>query len=109
MDTPDLEIDLAARRELQRATSGIIGQLEQRTIVVRESDQPAELGDLLAAVERFEQAVAARGGDSMTNTPESTRPENVAYVIPARSDDESARAYIRRIDEAAARIFARAD
>ncbi len=45
--------------------------------------------------------MAARGGDSMTNAPDSRRPDNRAFVLPRRSADESLEAYTQRVNDAA--------
>ena len=106
MEPSESNIDAARAREHQRAASLIIGQLEQRDIIVLETDRAEDLADLLSAVERFEQAVAMLGGDSMRNAPDSALPERREFVIPRRADDEGTSGYTRRVDDAAARLFA---
>ena len=106
MEHHESNLDAVREREHQRAASLIMGQLEQRDIIVTESDRPEDLADLLSAVERFEQAVAMLGGDSMRNAPDSTMPERREFAIPRRADDEGIAAYTRRVDDAAARLFA---
>jgi hypothetical protein len=88
-------------RERQRATSVAIGQLEQRDIHVRDDADPAAVAELLESVELFEAAVAARGGDSMVNTLDSSRPDRPRFVVPARQADEGIRRYSSRIRQAA--------
>jgi hypothetical protein len=56
------------------------------------------LADLLGAVERFELAVEARGGDLMVDDLKSSQPDDPHFVLPARMPDEPARDYIARID-----------
>jgi hypothetical protein len=65
------------------------------------------MADLLEAVERFEAAVEAHGGDLFVDTPARPRdtaverPDNPAFVLPARSADERVADYIVRIEAAA--------
>ena len=49
----------------------------------------AQLADLLSAVDEFERAVIAAGGDLMMNSPMSADPEDTRFVIPARRADEA--------------------
>jgi hypothetical protein len=75
--------------------------LARRGVLLTGSESDDELADLWAAVERFEFVVEARGGDTMTNTPDSAEPDNPAFVLPERKARESAGDYTRRILEAA--------
>ena len=77
-----------------------IGQLEHRGIHVRDDADPDLVADLLEAVERFEGAVAARGGDSMVNTLDSSSPPRGRFVLPERRADEGLRRYTARIRQA---------
>lgn len=95
------ELDERQLREIRRATMVAIGQLEQRGIHVRDDANPELVADLLEAVERFEGAVAARGGDSMVNTLDSSEPARRRFVIPERRADEGLRSYAGRIRQAA--------
>ena len=94
----------ATTADVDRAAANVRGQLEERDIRVHDDESPPELADLLSAVEDFEGAVRAQGGDSYTNTPQSSRPGRAEFVIPTRGDDETASAYERRIRAAAERI-----
>jgi hypothetical protein len=62
------------------------------------------LADLWSAVEQFESTVEARGGDTMTNAPDSREPDNPAFVLPERKAQEAAADYTRRILQAAAEL-----
>ena len=104
--------DLNPHRDEERrhATEIIEAQLRQRGIRVTGDESSDEAADLLSAVERFEAAVSALGGDRFTNDPRSHDPEEKRFVIPRRTDGEAADAYTRRILEAATRLSgARAD
>jgi hypothetical protein len=69
-------------------------------VEVSATEDPALLADLLSAVEQFESAVIARGGDPMVNMPDSTDPQDPAFVLPRRRDDETIAAYVGHIAEA---------
>ena len=94
-DTP------SSHEALERAEDNVETQLEKRGVRLFGSESDEELLDLLNAAERFDAARATAGGDSMTNTPESSPPDDPAFVIPERRDDESATAYARRVRVAA--------
>ena len=98
--------DLNPHREadVRRAAETIVGQLHQKGFEVTADDDSDELASLLSAVERFESAVEARGGDSMMNTPTSRRPERRAFVVPKRQGDESLAAWADRVNAAAAAL-----
>ena len=64
-------------------------------------ERPEDLADLLVAVERFERAVEARGGDLMVDDLKSSQPDDPHFVLPARMPDQPVRDYIARIDAAA--------
>ena len=88
-------------RDEARAAGNIADQLVERGVRLLGSETPAELGDLIEEVERFERAVAALGADSMINAPDSTRPEDRRLVLPERRDDESVIRYAARVNAAA--------
>ena len=90
--------------DVRRAAESVVGQLYQKGVDVSADEDGDQLASLLSAVERFESAVAARGGDSMVNAPDSRRPENPSFVVPRRQADESLEAYTQRVNEAADRL-----
>ena len=75
--------------------------LGRRGVLLTGSESDDELADLWSAVDRFEFVVEARGGDTMTNSPDSAEPDNPAFVLPERKARESAGDYARRILQAA--------
>jgi len=89
------------REDQQHAAATIVSQLARRGLRVTGDESGDQLADLLTAVERFEAAVVAAGGDLMNNQPTSNDPEEPRFVIPARRDDESADAYAARLRHAA--------
>lgn len=91
-------------RERAAAAAEVAARLRQRGVSVTGAERPEELADLLSAVERFEATVEAHGGDLMVDDLKSAQPDDVHFVLPRRGRGESVRAYIVRIDEAAARL-----
>lgn len=79
-------------------------RLGERGIRVDQTDNDEAVADLLDAVERFEAAVEAKGGDLFVNRIGASEPEDSAYVPPERREGESAEDYRRRIDAAAAEL-----
>lgn len=78
----------------------VADRLRRRGITLTGTEKPAELGDLLSAVERFEAAVEAHGGDLMVDDLKSTQPDDRHFVLPRRAAGEAVSAYIVKIDEA---------
>ncbi|HZA98665.1 MAG TPA: hypothetical protein VE399_07780 [Gemmatimonadales bacterium] len=87
--------------EQTRAREHAAEILARRGVLLTGQESGDELADLWSAVERFESMVEARGGDTMTNAPDSAEPDNPAFVLPERKARESAGDYTRRILEAA--------
>jgi hypothetical protein len=88
--------------EQVRAREHAADVLAQRGVRLFGDETDDELADLWAAVDRFESVVEARGGDTMTNAPDSDEPDNPAFVLPERKAREPTRDYMRRILDAAA-------
>jgi hypothetical protein len=88
--------------------NGVRDELEARLIrsgvMLNGSETDEQILDIANAVEAFEAARAAAGGDSMVNTPESSQPEDPHYVLPRRRDDESVEQYVTRVRDAAESI-----
>lgn len=75
-------------------------RLSERGVRVDPSDSDEAVADLLDAIERFEAAVEAKGGDLFVNRIGSSEPEDPAFVPPARGEREPAPDYRRRIEVA---------
>lgn len=90
--------------EQERAQQRAADVLARRGVLLAGDETGAELAALWSAVERFESVVELRGGDTMTNAPDSSQPDNPAFVLPERKARESAGDYTRRILEAAAAL-----
>jgi hypothetical protein len=102
----DLESSIDPHRSEERAAAAaeVAARLKSRGIALSGGERPEELVDLLTAVERFEAAVEAHGGDLMVDDLKSPQPDDQHFVIPRRARGEPARAYLGRIDEATARL-----
>ena len=90
--------------ERAAAVADVAARLRTRGIAVTGGENPGDLADLLTAVERFEAAVEAHGGDLMVDDLKSSRPDDRHFVVPRRAHSEALPAYIGRIDEATARL-----
>ncbi len=84
------------------AAAEVTARLRDRGIAVTGAEDPEDLVNLLSAVERFEGAVEAHGGDLMVDDLKSSRPDDRHFVVPRLGRGEAVRAYIRRIHEATA-------
>jgi hypothetical protein len=92
------------QEERARAAAEVAARLRQRGIALTGAERPNDLVDLLSAVERFEAVVEAHGGDLMVDDLKSSQPDDRHFVVPRRGNGETVRAYVARIDEAAARL-----
>ncbi len=93
------------RREERDATAlELSGRIRQRGVFLTGREASGQLDDLMTAIDRFEAAVIARGGDLFVNTPFSNPPENPEFVIPPRVPGEDSEAYAARINAAAQRL-----
>src|SRR6266487_1099685 len=94
--------DSEERAERAAAAAEVTARLRSRGITVTGGENPEDLVDLLSAVERFEAAVEAHGGDLMVDDLKSSRPDDSHFVMPRRVPREAVQAYITRIDAARA-------
>ena len=90
-------LDPHRQEEREAAATELSGRLAQKGVEVGSDEDPAQLADLLSAVEEFERAVIADGGDLMVNTPTSTDPQDTRFVLPTRRADEPLARYRERI------------
>ena len=90
--------------EQSRAREHAADILARRGVLLTGGETDEELAELWSAVERFESTVEARGGDTMTNAPDSAEPDNPAFVLPERKARESAPDYTSRILQAASNL-----
>lgn len=92
------------REEQARAREHAAEVLARRGVLLFGDESDDELAELWSAVDRFESIVEARGGDTMTNAPDSAEPDNPSFVLPERRARETAEHYTRRILDAAAAL-----
>jgi hypothetical protein len=108
----DLQRALDPHRDEERAgvELEVAARLRSRGVQLTGKERPDEMADLLDAVDQFESAVEAHGGDLLVDTPTPRdrarveQPDNPAYVLPVRALDESVTSYISRIGEAAEQL-----
>src|ERR1700745_63522 len=93
--------DSEEREERAAAAAEVTARLRSGGITVTGGENAEDLVDLLSAVERFEAAVEAHGGDLMVDDLKSVQPDDRHLVVPRRAAGESVRAYISRIAGAA--------
>ena len=98
------DLDPHRREERDSAALELGGRIRQKGVLLTGRETSSQLDDLMTAIDRFEAAVIARGGDLFVNTPSSDPPENPDFVIPRRMPGEDAEAYAARINEAANRL-----
>ena len=94
-------------RDLARVSEELAGRLRARGVAVHEDDTPEAIVALVEAVEAFEAAVEAHGGDLMMDEPPARhagQPDDPHFLIPARGDDESFAQYRARLVAATAAI-----
>jgi hypothetical protein len=97
-------LDPHRREERDAAAMETGGRIRQKGVILSGRETSAQVDDLLSAIDRFEAAAIARGGDLMVNTPTSSPPENPEFVIPGRENGEDVDVYALRIQTAADRL-----
>ena len=102
----DQQEDLDPHRREERDATALenAGRIRQRGVLLTGRETSGQLDDLMTAIERFEAAVEARGGDLFVNTPFSERPEKPEFVVPQRIPGEDPEAYAARINAAAEQL-----
>jgi hypothetical protein len=90
--------------ERQHVADEVAARLRDRGLQITEAEDPEDLAAALEAVERFEGAVKASGGDLMVDNLRSSEPEDPRLVLPERRPDETLAAFALRVDEATRRL-----
>ena len=103
------DLDPARASERERVSIIVATTLHARGVTLTGSETSDQLADILSAVERFEAAVSAIGGDRMVNDRNSNQPENELFVLPMRAADESPGRYADRLASAADRLLQRSE
>lgn len=96
------------RAERESVNAHVLDLLRGRGVDIDDSETTGDVAMLLEAVERFESAVSAKGGDLMMDSYPARQPDDPAFVLPSRRDDETVQAYTSRVAEATAAISRRA-
>jgi hypothetical protein len=89
--------------EVQRVSGQSAGRLHSRGIWLSERETPEELTAIQEAVERFEDAVEAHGGDLMVDEPLPGRrpqPDDRHFALPLRREHEPVEHYVDRLARA---------
>ena len=94
-------LDPHREEEREAAAMELSGRLAQKGIEIGSDEDPGQLADLLSAVEEFERAVEAAGGDLFVNSPSSSEPQDPRFVLPRRHADEPIARFRERILAAA--------
>jgi hypothetical protein len=87
-------------RDFSRVTEEITSRLLSRGVEIHDADTPDDLVRMLDAVEAFERAVMAHGGDLMVDEPPPNgagQPDDPHFLLPLRAADESATGYVNRL------------
>jgi len=97
----DRRADRTRREEIDSVTVELRSRVAQKGIDLDGTESAEDLDDLLSAIDRFESAVEARGGDLMVNMPQSSPPENPGFVLPRRRVGEHIATLTERVTAAA--------
>jgi len=98
------ELDRHRASEQRDALTEALDRLDMRGVDASDGSLEAVV-DLLEAVEAFERAVIAAGGDLMLDTPPSTQPDDPRFVLPRRSGDESILDFTKRVRAATSQLL----
>ena len=88
---------------LKRASELIAARLRALGISLTGIERPDDLVGIEEAVERFEEAVEAHGGDLMVDEGPhgaASEPDDRHFVLPLRSEHEPVKKYLERIADA---------
>lgn len=102
MTEPNSE-SVRGNEDVRRVSGELANRLERLGIHVSGAERPEELLDMVDAVERFETAVEARGGDLMMDEGpdgQTTEPDDQHFALPIRREHESVADYIERLERA---------
>jgi hypothetical protein len=89
--------------DVQRVSGELAGRLARLGIRVSGTERPEELLTIVEAVDRFEAAVQARGGDLMVDEGppgQTTEPDDRHFALPLRREHESVAQYVDRLARA---------
>lgn len=105
-------LDPHRRETLESVEAQLEAKLAARGVMLNGDETSDEVADILDAVERFERAVQARGGDLMVDQKPGGRPklpDDRHFEVPERRADEPVDAYLDRLREATRVVLAHPD
>ena len=89
--------------DVRRVSTELAGRLAALGIRLQGTEDPEELLDIIEAIERFEDAVQAHGGDLMVDEGPGGRtvePDDRHFGLPVRGEHETVADYVRRLARA---------
>jgi hypothetical protein len=106
-DPMDVLLNPHRTEEHDRARAAGASRLQALGVRLTGTETSDEIGDLLDAIEAFEEAVESRGGDLMIDEGPhgvTAEPESPDFVLPRRGDHESVAAFRARLFDTASRL-----
>lgn len=85
--------------DVRRVSNEFVGRLSRLGIRLNGNERAEDLVNLVEAVERFEAAVEARGGDLMMDEGPrgASMPDDPHFALPMRAEHESVSDYLERL------------
>lgn len=104
-----LDVLLNPHRDEEQSSAKAAGASRLQALGVRltGTESSMDIGNLIDAVEHFEQAVESQGGDLMVDEGPHGRtvePDHAEFVLPRRGADESVVGYIARLERQAEQV-----
>ncbi len=100
----DLETeDSTESDQVRDASREVIARLTSLRVWMDGSERAEDLVQMMEAIERFEEAVQAKGGDLMIDEPAAggvVQPDVADFALPARASLETVSAYLQRLARA---------
>jgi hypothetical protein len=93
--------------DLARVSGQLAARLRALGIALSGKESAEHLADIHEAVERFEEAVEARGGDLMVDEGvhgRATEPDDADFVLPARKTGQAVTEYLKQLAVATTRV-----
>jgi len=90
--------------ERQHVRDELEARLRDRDVDLVGDESDDDILSMINAIEDFAARRALVGGDSFTNTPQSSDPDDERLVLPQRRDDETVQHFVTRIREKIAEL-----
>ena len=100
----------APESDVRRVAGQLSGRFSALGIDLDGDESPEQLARLSDALERFEKAVEAAGGDLMVDEPprgQKAQPDGPDFALPRRNADENIDMYIGQLEQAAEKLAKR--